>query len=218
MALVTDILLLFASGGAFLYCLVLNRRLKALQSTNNGLGAAIASLTKSVRDTKAALKETNALADEAIGRLQPLIDEARAAEADLEAVLQSQADAGERVVQATEKAGDDLMDRISPIVDKAHAVACALDDKADRLQRIIESEPEAESAPADVRPAAKPQRLERPSSPAPQARVETPEPGIAVFDDEPVFADAEKNADQTDEPATPVAAPAKRARLARLRS
>ncbi|MEO1310789.1 MAG: DUF6468 domain-containing protein [Pseudomonadota bacterium] len=127
MSLVTDILLLFASSGALFYCLILNRRLRALQSTNNGLGAAIASLTRSVRETKASLSETTSMADEVVERIQPLIEDAKSASENLEGLIERQVETGDKVMAATEKAGSDLMDRLAPLIDQAHDIADALE-------------------------------------------------------------------------------------------
>lgn len=212
MSLITDILLLFASLGALFYCLILNRRLSALQNTNNGLGAAIASLTKSVRETKATLSETNALADEAVERLQPLIDEAKSASESLEGMLEQQVETGDLVAAATEKAGADLMDRLAPLIDQAH-------DIADALER--HNKMHGKPAPA-ARPAARPAREElsaalasataapEPLDEAEPALEEAPAP--EAYAEEPLLEEEEDDAPTLDEAVAP-----QRSRLARLR-
>jgi len=48
---VTDIILIFISGSACLYCAALSRRLKKLNNLKTGVGASIVSLTHAIEDT-----------------------------------------------------------------------------------------------------------------------------------------------------------------------
>ncbi|MEL6831205.1 MAG: hypothetical protein AAFO63_13830 [Pseudomonadota bacterium] len=75
----TDIAILLVSGAACVYCFVLNRRLKALQDTKNGLGATIMALTKSIADMSAKTKQTRVQADDIATRLTQSMLEAEAA-------------------------------------------------------------------------------------------------------------------------------------------
>jgi len=75
----TDIAILLVSGAACLYCFVLNRRLKALQDTKNGLGATIMALTKSIADMSSKTQQTRHQADDIATRLTQSMLEAEAA-------------------------------------------------------------------------------------------------------------------------------------------
>lgn len=65
----TDIALFLVSFAACIYCIVLSRRLKALQNTRDGLGATIMAMNKSVAAVSSATHETRAQAGELAGRL-----------------------------------------------------------------------------------------------------------------------------------------------------
>lgn len=75
----TDIAILLVSGAACIYCFVLNRRLKALQDTKNGLGATIMALTKSIADMSSKTQQTRVQADDIATRLTQSMLEAEAA-------------------------------------------------------------------------------------------------------------------------------------------
>lgn len=73
-----DIALFLVSFAACIYCIVLSRRLKALQDTKDGLGATIMAMTKSVSAISSATHETRAQTGELANRLGALIKEADA--------------------------------------------------------------------------------------------------------------------------------------------
>lgn len=72
-----DIAIILISSVACLYCIVLSRRLKALQNTRNGLGATIKALSDSISAVSATTDETRFHAGELATRLARLIDEAK---------------------------------------------------------------------------------------------------------------------------------------------
>ncbi len=75
----TDIAILLISAAACIYCIVLNRRLKALQDTKDGLGATIVTFSKSVSDMTQSTQQTRTHAGQIAGRLADLLSEANAA-------------------------------------------------------------------------------------------------------------------------------------------
>ena len=72
-----DIAIILISSVACLYCIVLSRRLKALQNTRNGLGATIKALSDSISAVSATTDETRYHAGELATRLARLIEDAR---------------------------------------------------------------------------------------------------------------------------------------------
>lgn len=74
----TDIAIFLVSFAACVYCIVLSRRLKALQDTRDGLGATIVALSKSVSAVSSATNDTRAQAGELASRLSQLMQDADA--------------------------------------------------------------------------------------------------------------------------------------------
>ena len=71
----TDVAIFLVSSAACIYCIVLSQRLKALQSTRDGLGATIAALSKSISVMTATTHDTRTRVETMAGRLAELIDE-----------------------------------------------------------------------------------------------------------------------------------------------
>ena len=71
-----DIAIILISSVACIYCIVLSRRLRALQNTRNGLGATIKALSDSISAVSATTDETRFHAGELAARLARLIEEA----------------------------------------------------------------------------------------------------------------------------------------------
>ncbi len=76
---ITDIVIILVSFAACSYCVVLNRRLKALQSTKDGLGATIVAMTKSISVMSASTQETRLQVGDMVTRLSKMLDEASVA-------------------------------------------------------------------------------------------------------------------------------------------
>nr|WP_070960327.1 hypothetical protein [Hyphomonas sp. Mor2] len=74
-----DIAIILISSVACIYCMVLSRRLRALQNTRNGLGATIKALSDSISAVSATTDETRYHAGELAVRLAHLIEEAKQA-------------------------------------------------------------------------------------------------------------------------------------------
>jgi regulator of replication initiation timing len=72
----TDIAIVLVSFAACVYCFVLNRRLKALQNTKDGLGATIMAMSKSISAMSSSTQETRSHVGEMAIRLSSLIEEA----------------------------------------------------------------------------------------------------------------------------------------------
>lgn len=77
MDLIADGLLIAGTLAAAFYCWVLSRRVKSLKDLDQGLGAAIASLSKQVDEMQRALGETKLAAEEAFSDLEIQTEAAR---------------------------------------------------------------------------------------------------------------------------------------------
>ena len=86
MALVQDVILLFVSGLACIYCILLNRRLKGLNNLKSGVGASIVSLTEAIHKTNNAAQKAQASTVESVKMLKGLIEKAESLSTQLEAV------------------------------------------------------------------------------------------------------------------------------------
>lgn len=99
-----DIAIILISAVACIYCMVLSRRLRALQNTRNGLGATIKALSDSISAVSATTDETRYHASELASRLARLIEDARFAcdrvERLTETMNEAEAQASERINQA----------------------------------------------------------------------------------------------------------------------
>ncbi|MEL6859842.1 MAG: hypothetical protein AAFO74_15750 [Pseudomonadota bacterium] len=91
-----DIAIILISSVACMYCIVLSRRLKALQNTRNGLGATIKALSDSISAVSATTDETRYHAGELAARLARLIEEAKLSCARIEDVTHRLNDAQAR--------------------------------------------------------------------------------------------------------------------------
>ncbi|MFN0113993.1 MAG: hypothetical protein ACKVPY_04875 [Paracoccaceae bacterium] len=87
MELIADILLGAGALGAAAYCLVLSRRLRRFSTLENGMGGAIAILSKQVDDMTHALEKAQATSGEAAARLDRLTGRGEAASQRLELIL-----------------------------------------------------------------------------------------------------------------------------------
>ena len=75
----TDIALIVISLIACLYCVLLGRKLKALQNTNDGLGATIAAFTKATAEISAATQQSCIRASQQATKLSQLIGDSEVA-------------------------------------------------------------------------------------------------------------------------------------------
>ncbi|PHS37779.1 MAG: hypothetical protein COA91_09470 [Robiginitomaculum sp.] len=86
---IPDILLLLVSAITCLYCLVLSRRLKKLQSLEDGLGGSIVELTQAIAKTSEAARQARRTTQDNISVLQTLLHEAQEATPQIEARIES---------------------------------------------------------------------------------------------------------------------------------
>lgn len=99
-----DLLMIAASLGAAIYCLILSRRLTRLTSFDKGIGGAIAVLSAQVDEMKAALAAARTGTEGAGQQLEDLVRQARDISGELELMIASCHDFAEQalVVQTTD--------------------------------------------------------------------------------------------------------------------
>ena len=97
-----DIMLISATLGAGIFCLILSRRLTRLSRIDNGLGGAIAVLSAQVDDMSKALAETKTGSEGSATRLEELNTEARTLLEELELMISACHDVGEAPPPATD--------------------------------------------------------------------------------------------------------------------
>ncbi len=133
-ALVQDIVLLLASGVACLYCLILNRKLKGLNSLKTGVGASIVSLTNAIKDTHQAAKMAQDSTVESIETLNALLTRAEETSVKVEADTV----ALERVIREA----SDLHKRLAPQLETKlpHAIGKAQNTASSLLKVVADIE------------------------------------------------------------------------------
>lgn len=115
----TDIAIFLVSFAACVYCIVLSRRLKALQNTKDGLGATIMALSESISAISSTTKETRAGAEEVAARLAHLLAESNQMCARLESLTQSMKTTHTHTSQQVNKAQIELSTMMRDILDQS---------------------------------------------------------------------------------------------------
>ena len=87
LSLYADFLMVAATAGAGIYCLILSRRLSRLTSFDKGIGGAIAVLSAQVDEMKAALSEARTGTDAACQQLEEQVRQAREISGELELMI-----------------------------------------------------------------------------------------------------------------------------------
>lgn len=131
MELITNFMLLAATGAACFYCWTLSRRLKGLTSANNGFGAGVAALSKSAEEMKGAMEQTKASAEQSATRLESLLRQADMKGAHLRALIQQLREMNDSVVAETERVTCKYADTLTPLINDAN-------DSANRLIEALE--------------------------------------------------------------------------------
>jgi len=110
LAYAADILMILASGGAAVYCLILSRRLSRLTSFDQGIGGAIAVLSSQVDEMKSALAEAKAGTDGAGQHLNDLVCQARDISGELELMIAACHDFAEEAITVQQGDPDRIAD------------------------------------------------------------------------------------------------------------
>lgn len=132
-----DIAIILISSVACIYCIVLSRRLRALQNTRNGLGATIKALSDSISAVSATTDETRYHAGELAARLARLIEDAKRSCDRVEDLTKQLNEAHDRAVSYTPPQHTAPTPTAMP-APTTGAVQEALDISNQRLQEITE--------------------------------------------------------------------------------
>ncbi|MGJ8562352.1 MAG: hypothetical protein ACSHXY_02260 [Alphaproteobacteria bacterium] len=89
LAYLPDMILIFLSAIACLYCYLLNRRLTKLNNLDTGLGATIVTLTKAIEQTYSAAQSAQTSTLEAVQTLNGLIEKSEKLTPDVEHLMQN---------------------------------------------------------------------------------------------------------------------------------
>lgn len=150
-----DIAIILISSVACIYCIVLSRRLKALQNTRNGLGATIKALSDSISAVSATTDETRFHAGELGARLARSIEDAKVACEHVENQIQRLHDAHAKA-QAAPVTAPPPVPRADPIqsaLDATNQRMSEISGLMDRLKDLTEdSVATAEKEPPALRP------------------------------------------------------------------
>ncbi len=133
----TDIAILLISAAACIYCIVLNRRLKALQDTKDGLGATIVAFSKSVSDMSQSTQQTRTHAGQIAGRLADLLSEANAASDRLQSLSRDFDSEHSSLIEKATTEGKQVCERIEKLTRDLDAHAC---DRFDEMVKSADSE------------------------------------------------------------------------------
>ena len=134
-----DIAIILISSVACIYCMVLSRRLRALQNTRNGLGATIKALSDSISAVSATTDETRYHAGELATRLAHLIEEAKMACHRVEQLTRDLEQAPAPVLQPVQPATVQAAPQHVPATtETTDAMKAALDLSNERLREITD--------------------------------------------------------------------------------
>jgi len=135
-----DLLMIAASLGAALYCLILSRRLTRLTSFDKGIGGAIAVLSSQVDEMKAALGTARAGTEGAGQKLEDLVRQAHDISGELELMIAACHDFAEQaLIVQSDPAAASTMSSDKP-EDEALATDVASRDTPAAIEEVENSE------------------------------------------------------------------------------
>lgn len=123
---IPDMVLIFISGMACLYCALLSRRLKNLNNLKSGVGASILSLTKAIEDTHKAAREAQTSTVQTVETLRHLLEKSESAAPKIEALILELEQASDQAKTRRHELDGIVNTKISPAIDKAQLTASEL--------------------------------------------------------------------------------------------
>jgi len=123
---IADIVLIFISGMACLYCAMLSRRLKKLNNLKTGVGASILSLTQAIEDTHKAAQEAQTSTLQTVETLRHLLVKSESAAPKIEALILELEGASETAEAHRRQLNTIVEASLSPAIDKAQTTASGL--------------------------------------------------------------------------------------------
>jgi methyl-accepting chemotaxis protein len=134
----TDIAILLVSFAACVYCFVLNRRLKALQNTKDGLGAMIVAMSKSISAMTSSTKETRSQVGEMAARLATQLEDAKQTCARLEALQASLEATQKDTVEQVTASQAELSTMMRIILDQSKTRVMEMNRVMNQLRELTE--------------------------------------------------------------------------------
>lgn len=150
MDLIIDFLLLAASGAACLYCFILNKRLRALTNTKNGIATGIASLSQSVEEMQTAIATSKNSTGDQADRLEALLRGTEEKIPEVLALLDQINTISTQAVSQTETATISLVETLRPHIKEARDSATLLLSTLDRKTGI--AAPDNENKASESQP------------------------------------------------------------------
>lgn len=123
---IPDMVLIFISGMACLYCAILSRRLKKLNNLKTGVGASILSLTRAIEDTHKAARETQTSTLQTVETLRHLLEKSESAAPKIEALILELEHASSHANTRRHELDGIVNTKLSPAINKAQLTASEL--------------------------------------------------------------------------------------------
>lgn len=136
--LLQDLTLILISGLACLYCGMLNRRLKKLQSLKTGVGASIVSLTDAITQTNKAAKDAQSTTLETVTTLRHLLAKAESAAPKIDALIAELANSTDAAMAQHERIGTQIEEELTTAVEKAQFTAASLLTAVSDVESYVE--------------------------------------------------------------------------------
>ena len=133
-----DIAIILISSVACVYCMVLSRRLRALQNTRNGLGATIRALSDSISAVSATTDETRYHAGELATRLAHLIEDAKTSCDRVQRLTEKMEQAEQRSSQQIDLAQKQVSGSMQDALDLSNQRLREISDLMHRMKHLSE--------------------------------------------------------------------------------
>lgn len=143
----TDIAIFLISFAACAYCIILSRRLKALQNTKDGLGATILAFSDSMSAMKASTQQTRNHATELVTQLSGLMTDANRACARIEDLTKSMEIKHEKAAARVNTAHSELNTTMRKLIDESRGQMIEMNTLVRQIQVLTDG---ATSAIEDV--------------------------------------------------------------------
>ena len=147
---IPDMVLIFISGMACLYCAILSRRLKKLNDLKTGVGASILSLTKAIEDTHKAAHEAQTSTLHIVETLRHLLKKSESAAPKIEALIMELEQASDNAKSHRRELTDIVDTTLSPAIDKAQVTASGLLKIVSRVNQFKNSIPKPSAQPQNI--------------------------------------------------------------------
>jgi len=147
---IPDMVLIFISGMACLYCAMLNRRLKKLNNLKSGVGASILSLTQAIENTHKAAQEAQTSTLQTVETLRHLLAKSESQAPKIEALI-SELEQASDIAKVHRRQLDNIVDTtLVPAIDKAQTTASGLLKVVSDINRFKNTLPTSKDVQTDT--------------------------------------------------------------------